>query len=256
MTMTKQTENTVLPNSTSTIKPLKRKNKPVVLDDLFKQSNDKESFDPTIEVFMSAVSQYKDIDKLKAYIVSELKRVIKLGKSPLKAIYQNQMHVDYCGSHLILDALNSAGVSHVYLRLTDEAVESLSCPPREPHGALVAEEHRGRVLIAKVGNTGTDAKLSDNGEANRKYSASGRRVLFATRSAYQVELITEDAKRYPINKAMLVLASWGYGCRGRRMIKQDINKFQDSWLVVEDNIEDTYREFLDENVSDKYITGI
>lgn len=252
MDMTKQTESAVVPAT----KPKTRKSKPLVLDDLFKQSNDKESFDPSIEVFMSAVSTYKDMDKLKAYIVSELKRVIKLGKSPLKAIYQNQMNVDYCGSHLVLEALSAAGVSHVYLRLTDEAVESLSCPPREPHGALVAEEHRGRVLIAKVGNTGTDVKLSDNGEANRKYSGSGRRVLFATRSAYQVELITEDAKRYPINKAMLVLANWGYGCRQRRMIKQDVNKFQDTWLVIEDNIEDTYREFLDEDASDKYLTGI
>lgn len=253
MIMTKQTETSPVVPST---KPKARKSKSIVLDDLFRQSNDKESFDPSIEVFMSAVSTYKDMDKLKEYIVSELKRVIKLGKSPLKAIYQNQMNVDYCGSHLIMEALSSAGVSHVYLRLTDEAVESLSCPPREPHGALVAEEHRGKVLIAKVGNTGTDVKLSDNGEASRKYSGSGRKVLFATRSAYQVELITEDAKRYPINKAMLVLANWGYGCRSRRMIKQDVNKFQDTWLVIEDNIEDTYREFLDEDVSDKYITGI
>ena len=252
MTMIKQTESAVVP----VIKPRARKSKAIVLDDLFKETGNKESFDPSIEVFMSAVSQHKDIEKLKAYIVSELKRVIKLGKSPLKAIYQNGMHVDYCGSNLVLDTLSNAGVSHVYLRLTDEAVNSLSCPPREPHGALVAEEHRGKVLIAKVGNTGTDAKLSDNGEANRKFSGTGRKVLFATRSAYQVELITEEPRRYPISKAMLILANWGYGCRSRRMIKQDINKFQDSWLVVEDNIEETYAEFLDENSSDKYISGI
>jgi hypothetical protein len=252
MDMTKQTESAVVPAT----KPKTRKSKALVLDDLFKQSNDKDSFDPSIEVFMSAVSTYKDMDKLKAYIVSELKRVIKLGKSPLKAIYQNQMNVDYCGSHLVMEALSAAGVSHVYLRLTDEAVESLSCPIREPHGALVNEEFRGKLLIAKVGNAGTDDKLSDNGEANRKYSGSGRRVLFTTRSAYKVELITEDAKRYPINKAMLILANWGYGCRQRRMIKQDVNKFQDTWLVIEDNIEDTYKEFLDEDASDKYLTGI
>lgn len=253
MTMTKQTEPSLVPTS---IKPSKRKNKNVALDDLFKESNDKDSFDPTIEVFMSAVTQYKDIDKLRTYIVSELQRVIKLGKSPLKAIYQNQMNVDMCGSKLILDALNAGGVSHVYLRLTEQAVNTESCPIREPHGALVNEEFRGKVLIAKVGNTGTDVALSSTGEANRKYSGSGRKVLFSSRKAYQVELITEESKRYPINKAMIIMGAWGYGCRQRRMIKKDVNVFQDSWLVVEDNLEETYAEFLEENVSDKYITGI
>ncbi len=252
MTMTKQTENTLVP----VIKPKVRKSKAIVLDDLFKESNDKDSFDPTIEVFMSAVHQYKDIDKLKAYIVSELKRVIKLGKSPIKAIYQNEINVDFCGSKLILDALNVAGVSHVYLRLTEQAVNTLSCPIREPHGALINEEFRGKVLIAKTGNTGTDVSLSADGEASRKYSGSGRKVLFSTRKAYHVELITEDVKRFPINKAMIIMGAWGYGCRSHRMIKKDVNVFQDTWLVVEDNLEETYAEFLDENSSDKYITGI
>lgn len=252
--MTKQTETTVAP--TVATKQSRRKSKPIELDDLFKQSGEKESFDPTIEVFMGDVMNYKELDKLKLYVASELRRVIKLGKSPLKAIYQNQQHVDYCGSKVILDALSDAGISHVHLRLSDEAVSSNSCPPRDPHGALINEEYRGKILVAKVGNAGGNVGINESMEANRKYTGSGRKLLFSTRKAYDVEVVTEESKRYPITKAMLILAQWGFGCRTRRQIKQDVNKFQDSWLVVEDNIEETYADFLDNDVSDKYINGI
>lgn len=248
-------EETKITNSRATPK---RKSKPIDVADLFKQPEDKEAFDPSTEVFMSEVASHaKDTEKLKKYIVSELRRVIAMGKSPIKAIYQNQQYVDYCGSKIILEAIEDAGISHVWLKLTTEAASG-DCPHRDPHGSLLNAEYRGKVLVAKVGNAGgrVGDSESNNPIVTNRYTGTSRNALFSTRKAYETEVLTEEPKYFPIHKAMLIMAQWGYGIKTKRMIRQDVNKFQDQWLVEECKIEETYDSLVENGVSDKYINGI
>lgn len=217
------------------------------LDDLVSDPNSKQGVDMEHEPFMMEVAiKSKNYETLKEYINSEISRLVSLGKSPLKAIYQNAEYVDYVGSRQVIEALENAGVSHVWLKLTPDAAAG-ECPGRDPYGALINPSLRGKVLVAKIGNAGGNLSESQaaNGNATAKFSGSGRKLLMASRKGYELEIVTGEPKRYSLKKAMLILAQWGYGVRAKRFIKLDVNLSQDSWLVTECKIEETYESFLE-----------
>lgn len=232
-------------------KPVKaRRTKAVDISELFNNPSDKESFDPNHIEFMKDVSNYlKNPTELRKYVQSELRRIIALGMSPIKAIYQNQTYIDIIGSKIVVDAIQDAGVSHVWLKLTDECVASLAAPHRDPHGSLLNQEYRGRVLVAKVGQAGgrVGDTESNDPEVVKRYSGVQRQALFSQRKAYEVEIVSAEARRFTFQKAMLIFQNWGFGVKTRRMLRKDVGVFQDQWIVEECKIEDTYADFLDTN---------
>lgn len=225
-----------------------RNQKPVDISQLFNNPSDKESFDPNHIEFMKDASNYlKNPSELRKYVQSELRRIIALGMSPIKAIYQNQTYIDIVGSKIIVDAIQDIGVSHVWLKLTDECIKSLAAPHRDPHGSLLNPEFRGKVLVAKVGQAGGrvgDTEANDP-EVVKRYSGVQRQALFSQRKAYEVEIVSAEPRRFSFQKAMLIFQNWGFGVKTRRMLRKDVNVFQDQWIVEECNIEDTYADFLD-----------
>lgn len=226
------------------------KQKAVDISELFNNPSDKESFDPNHIEFMKEVSRYlKSPVELRKYVQSELRRIIALGMSPIKAIYQNQTYIDVIGSKIIVDAIQDAGVSHVWLKLTDECIASLAAPHRDPHGSLLNQEYRGKVLVAKVGQAGGKVgdTESNDPEVVKKYSGTQRQALFSQRKAYECEVISAEPRRFTFQKAMIIIQNWGFGVKARRMLRKDVNVFQDQWIVEECKIQDTYSEFLESN---------
>lgn len=245
--MSKQTkpEQTSMNTDKSTTSVLKAQPS---LNDLFSDGSvNKESFDSDFEPFMVDIqANSKDYDGMKNYIHSEIKRVVELGKSPLKALYQNLIHVNHVGSRQVINALEEAGISHVWLALTSEAASG-QCPERDPHGALINPDYRGKVLVAKIGNAGgkITGQETKDGSVTSKYTGNGRKFLMSSRKAYELEVVTGEPKRFPLSKAMIILAQWGFGIREKRMIKLDVGVSQDAWLVCECKIEETYADFLE-----------
>ena len=233
---------------------------PEKLDNLFENSAG-DSFDSDSVEFLSQVAQYvKNPETLEKYIDSEILRVANENKGIVKALLTNQHNTAFVSSAYLFSRLENAGISHVYLKLTDECVEGRNAPEKDPHGATIKAEYRGLALVAKLGNKGGEIQNSEKADAliTNRYVSKQRQALMNNRNAYFTATITAKPVRIPLNKAILVMAQWGYGVKAKRMIRRAASKekatdlvFQDCWLVEECNFDETYNQI--KNSSSNFI---
>lgn len=211
-----------------------------------------DSFDNESVEFLSQVAQYvKNPEAMEKYIDSEILRLANEKKGLVKALLTNQHYTGLVPSSLLFSRIENAGISHVYLKLTDECVRGRKAPERDPHGSLIKEEYRGLALIAKTGNRGGEILNSDKADPilTNRYVSKQRQALMNQRNAYFTVTITGKPTRIPLSKAILVIAQWGYGVKPKRMISRAASKdktadlvYQDSWIVQECNFDDTYSQ--------------
>lgn len=230
--------------------------------DLFTGPSSGESFDNDPVVFLADSSRYnKDIDGLEKYVEAEIKRIGSERKSLIKAILTNRLNVASVPSRLLFNKIAELGLSHVYLKLTDECDKNKTAPDKDPHGALIAEKYRGRVLIAKLGNKGGDIQNSENADPSLtdKFSGKKRQALFNQRAAYYTAQVSAVPTKHTIEKALLIMAQWGFGVKEKRFISRAVSKtdktpvYQDCWIVEECNFDETYKDIVSDSPTNLYI---
>lgn len=223
----------------------------VNMNDLFTGPESGDSFDNSPVVFLSEAGKYaRDLEGLEKYIESEIKRLASEKRSLVKALLTNRHNLALVPSKLLFSKISEMGISHVYLKLTDVCDAERTAPDKDPHGALLNEKYRGRVLVAKLGNKGGDIQNSENADAflTDKFTGKRRQALFSQRTAYETANVTVNPTKFPLNKAILIMSQWGFGIKEKRHISKATSKtdktpiFQDCWIVEECNFDQTYQD--------------
>lgn len=112
-------------------------------------------------------------------------------------------------------------------------------PEKDPHGALLPEGKRGKVLAAKVGLRSREER-QDPGQttvnANPKFSAPNTQAAFSNarmkygypQSPYIIKEIGSEPVELKTEDAITVIKRYGWGS-----LKQDNTLNEDSWFVTE-----------------------
>lgn len=147
------------------------------------------------------------------YVQRELERAQANGISPLFAAITLPLASQQDDAFA---ALQNMGLSTVTLRL----VQGCTVPHTDPQGRQVPESKRGKVLFAKVGNS--------------SHASGPLRSQAALREQpiYNYREIGPRPVALPLDQAISVMRTWGYGVRPKRVQRKDGPPRRDEWLVV------------------------